>query len=260
MVAEDAGVVPHTPVLEGHQLGKVQTIPTPLEVRRVTVPHIPESSLTESAVQEQEIRLSQTIFSEVGTVPPSTESRDPSAAISLVGREGGDVPDDVIDSMVAAVTSSGDEEEEEEVQEEGEVVEEEKGEGGGEMEEGELADDDEDPPPSLPQTSSSSQPPSLPSSLLPPSTSSLVTTSATAPQPKSSTDQSSRPKRKPIVWDEPSSSAPSSSGTSQPQTKKHVRIQRGRISLSHVRFHLAPSAHMLTHTHILALSPSSPYG
>ena len=66
----------------------------------------------------------QRMLSEVGTVPPSTESRDQSAAISLVEREGGDVPDDVIDSMVAAVASSGDEEEEEE---EGEEEEEEKG-------------------------------------------------------------------------------------------------------------------------------------
>jgi hypothetical protein len=41
----------------------------------------------------------------------------------LVEREGGDVPDDVIDSMVAAVASSGDEEDEEE----GEEGEEEKG-------------------------------------------------------------------------------------------------------------------------------------
>ena len=59
----------------------------------------------------------------VGTVPLATESRDQAPAISLVEREGGDVPDDVIDSMVAAVASSGDEEDEEE----GEEGEEEKG-------------------------------------------------------------------------------------------------------------------------------------
>ena len=62
----------------------------------------------------------------VGTVPLATESRDQAPAISLVEREGGDVPDDVIDSMVAAVASSGDEEDEEEG-EEGEEGEEEKG-------------------------------------------------------------------------------------------------------------------------------------
>ena len=62
-------------------------------------------------------------MSEVGTVPPSSESRDPNPAISLVEREGGDVPDDIIDSMVAEVASSGEEEEEEE----GELVEEERG-------------------------------------------------------------------------------------------------------------------------------------
>ena len=64
----------------------------------------------------------------VGTVPLSTESRDQAPAISLVEREGGDVPDDVIDSMVAAVASSGDEEDEDEEEgEEGEAAEEEKG-------------------------------------------------------------------------------------------------------------------------------------
>ena len=63
----------------------------------------------------------------MSTVPPSssTESHDPNTAVSLVQREGGDIPDDIINSMVAAVTSSGDEEAEEEV-EEGELVEEEK--------------------------------------------------------------------------------------------------------------------------------------
>ena len=50
----------------------------------------------------------------MGTVPLSTESRDQVPAISLVEREGGDLPDDVIDSMVATVASSGDEEAEEE--------------------------------------------------------------------------------------------------------------------------------------------------
>ena len=54
----------------------------------------------------------QTLLSDDVAVP---ESHDTTAAISLVEREGGDIPDDVIiDSMVAAVTSSGDEEGEEE--------------------------------------------------------------------------------------------------------------------------------------------------
>ena len=57
-------------------------------------------------------------------VPPVTESHDTTAAISLVEREGGDIPDDVIiDSMVAAVTSSGDEEGDEE----GEIEDDERG-------------------------------------------------------------------------------------------------------------------------------------
>ena len=52
----------------------------------------------------------QTLLSDDVAVPPVTESHDTTAAISLVKREGGDIPDDVIiDSMVAAVTSSGDE-------------------------------------------------------------------------------------------------------------------------------------------------------
>ena len=66
------------------------------------------------------------MLSGVGTVPPSTESRDQHSAISLVEQEGRMVPDDVIDSMVAAVASSGEEEGEEEG-EEGQVAEEEKG-------------------------------------------------------------------------------------------------------------------------------------
>ena len=66
------------------------------------------------------------MLSGVGTVPPSSESRDQNPAISVVEQEGGDVPDDVIDSMVAAVASSGEEEGEEEG-EEGQVAEEEKG-------------------------------------------------------------------------------------------------------------------------------------
>ena len=57
----------------------------------------------------------QTLLSDDVAVPPVTESHDTTAAISLVEREGGDIPDDVIiDSMVAAVTSSGDEDGEEE--------------------------------------------------------------------------------------------------------------------------------------------------
>ena len=66
------------------------------------------------------------MLSGVGTVPPSTESHDQHPAISLVEREGGDIPDDVIDSMVAEVASSGEEEGEEEG-EEGQIAEEEKG-------------------------------------------------------------------------------------------------------------------------------------
>ena len=64
---------------------------------------------------------SQVPLSSVATVPPTAESRDVTSAVSLVEREGGDVPDEIIDSMVAAVASSGDEE-----GEEGEVVEEER--------------------------------------------------------------------------------------------------------------------------------------
>ena len=66
------------------------------------------------------------MLSGVGTFPPSTKSYDQHPAISLVEREGGDVPDDVIDSMVAAVASSGEEEADEEG-EEGQIIEEEKG-------------------------------------------------------------------------------------------------------------------------------------
>ena len=63
----------------------------------------------------------QTLLSDDVAVPPVT---DTTAAISLVEREGGDIPDDVtIDSMVAAVTSSGDEDGEEE----GEIEDEERG-------------------------------------------------------------------------------------------------------------------------------------
>ena len=66
----------------------------------------------------------QTLLSDDVAVPPVTESHDTTAAISLVEREGGDFPDDVIiDSMVAAVTSSGDEDGEEE----GEIEDEESG-------------------------------------------------------------------------------------------------------------------------------------
>ena len=66
----------------------------------------------------------------MATVPPTTsfaaaQSRDPTAAaISLVEREG-DVPDDIIESLVAEVNSSG--EEEGEVGEEGELVDDEGG-------------------------------------------------------------------------------------------------------------------------------------
>jgi hypothetical protein len=226
MVTEDAGVVPHTPVLEGHQLSKVQTLPTPLEVRPVSVPHIPESSLTES-IQAPGLQLvgEAQLMSGVATVPPTTESRDTSAAVSLVEREGGDVPDDIIHSMVAAVASSGDEEEEEE---EGELVEEEKG----EVEEGELAEDEEEDtsatPSSLPHTSTTSLPSTSTSH---PSTSSLVTTSASASHAKSGegVGQTKRVKRQPIVWDEPSSSGTATGGTSRPQSqpKRHIKIQRG---------------------------------
>ena len=67
----------------------------------------------------QLLEETRSFTSGLATVPPTAESHD-TTTISMVEREGGDVPDDIIDSMVAAVTSSGEEEE-------GELIEEGKG-------------------------------------------------------------------------------------------------------------------------------------